>query len=232
MAKVKVPGVYMIRNNNNGKVYIGSSNDIRKRMKQYTWASKSNSEYSEVKRPILKAIRKEGIENFTFSILECGDKFEDKVFRYGVEAAYIATYRSDDPKYGYNGTSGNDHNTLYYDHHRTQKYVERMNRAKPVFSYDIETGGTLLFIGGAKAAGRHFGFSKDVMSHTVKRGSMLKDKYYIIPALHKEREAIIDSLRTKKLSGSHPNSKAVRAFNAYKDASDKIAKIAKEFGYD
>lgn len=55
-------GIYKITNTINNKVYIGQSSNIEERWKKHRYA---NDDFT-----IHKAIRKYGIENFTFSILE------------------------------------------------------------------------------------------------------------------------------------------------------------------
>ena len=69
MARNKVPGIYMIRNNINGLIYIGESKDIRTRWSKYKWAVNSTSNYKETKRQLVLDMRKYGIENFEFTIL-------------------------------------------------------------------------------------------------------------------------------------------------------------------
>ena len=60
----KLCGIYKITNLYNNKVYIGQSVDIEERWKQHLRAVE-NPEYS-----IHKAIKKYGIENFSFEIVE------------------------------------------------------------------------------------------------------------------------------------------------------------------
>lgn len=57
-----ITGIYMITNTLNGKRYIGQSRDIYKRWYQHK-SSKSNSLIS-------RAIRKHGVSNFNFEVLE------------------------------------------------------------------------------------------------------------------------------------------------------------------
>lgn len=89
-------GIYLITNKINGKNYIGQSIDIARRWRQHREA------VSYGQTPLYKAIRKYGIENFDFCILEeCSkEELNDK------EIQYIEQYNS----YfcGYNQTRGGD----------------------------------------------------------------------------------------------------------------------------
>lgn len=94
-------GVYCITNKINNKKYIGCSNDIENRWRHHKYESE-NKNYKGYNFPIHKAIRKYGIENFSFEILEeCDNYFEREKY-------YIKFYNSENNNYGYNCTSGGD----------------------------------------------------------------------------------------------------------------------------
>ena len=59
-------GIYKITNNLNQKSYIGQSIDILTRWKQHIYEANHN----RLNNTIYQAIRKYGIDNFTFSVLE------------------------------------------------------------------------------------------------------------------------------------------------------------------
>lgn len=63
------PGIYCITNKINGKIYIGSSANIKSR-----WKSHRSSTGSATKTVIGRAIRKYGASNFHFGVLEFCDK--------------------------------------------------------------------------------------------------------------------------------------------------------------
>lgn len=92
-------GIYKITNNINGKCYIGQSRDIQKR-----WTSHKNvpfnPNYQEYDYPLYKAIRKYGLENFSFEVLEecLIEELNEK------ENFWIDKYNSIDSDYGYNQT--------------------------------------------------------------------------------------------------------------------------------
>ena len=62
---VDVGGIYVFRNKVNGKCYVGQSINIRKRFSQHMNKYRSGKEY-----PLYRALRKYGLENFEFEILE------------------------------------------------------------------------------------------------------------------------------------------------------------------
>jgi GIY-YIG catalytic domain len=62
-------GIYLLINNVNNKIYIGSSSNLPQRMKYYMSLSIKNSFKTDNERPIVKAINKYGLENFSLGIL-------------------------------------------------------------------------------------------------------------------------------------------------------------------
>lgn len=84
MARDKNCGIYKITNKINGKSYIGLSGDI------YVRWSEHRCHYKTIDNVLYRAIRKYGIENFTFEILENCPKYElgEK------EKFYIRKYRT------------------------------------------------------------------------------------------------------------------------------------------
>ena len=233
-----IAGVYLIRNKRNGKIYIGQSKDILKRFRQYEWGATSDRDYSETKHPVTKAIREEGIENFDFTILASGSRFNKMEKRLELEAEYIQLYHSDDPERGYNETCGSE-STFDNFYSRPQQFRERIRRADPVFLYNIETKDALLYLSGAKGVADDFGTSKDIVSHVVNRGLAFQYKYYVIPARKDKRDEVLKK-RLKQLedSAKAPDvSKRVvtRTTNnakRLKKAFAYIDKIAPKYGFD
>ena len=233
-----IAGVYLIRNKRNGKIYIGQSKDILKRFRQYEWGATSDRNYSETKHPVTKAIREEGIENFDFTILASGSRFNKVEKRLELEAEYIQLYHSDDPKRGYNETCGSE-STFDSFYSRPQQFRERIRRADPVFLYDIESGEALLYLSGAKGIADEFGTSKDIVSHTVVQCLAFKYKYYVIPARKDKRDEVLKK-RLKQLedSANTPNvakcvaSRTTNNAKRIKKAFAYIDKIAPKYGFD
>lgn len=96
-----VIGIYKITNKVNGKCYIGQAVDIERRWRKHKSAYK-NPQSPNYDYPLYRAMRKYGIENFTFETLEeCEAKdLNDK------EVFYIAKFNCYED--GYNQTKGGD----------------------------------------------------------------------------------------------------------------------------
>lgn len=109
-------GIYKITNNINGKVYIGLSTNIEKRWNRHKSAA-FNPKDKNYQYPLYQAMRKYGLNNFSFEVIEeCSIcDLNDK------EIYYIAFYDSHNRKNGYNQDSGG----LYVRHGKlTEKMVE------------------------------------------------------------------------------------------------------------
>ena len=102
--KEKICGIYKIENLINCKVYIGQSNNIQQRWYEHKnlFKKKDRKEYNY---PLYKAMRKYGIKNFSFEILE--ECEIEKLNMY--ERRYIFIYNSYtkfNKSNGYNQTIG------------------------------------------------------------------------------------------------------------------------------
>lgn len=99
----KICGIYSITNNINGKAYIGQSKDIITRWKQHC----SRAKNGDVDYLIVLALRKYGVENFTFAIIEeCRPSELNTREMYYIEL--FNTYIGKDGGYGYNMTVGGE----------------------------------------------------------------------------------------------------------------------------
>lgn len=233
MARKKIPGIYMIKNLITGKIYIGESRDIRTRWSKYKWAVNSTSNYKETKRQLILDMRKYGIDNFEFSILDVSKDMHNDILRLSKEAELIVQFKADDPNIGYNISPGFEP-MLYNITPRKQSMPERLNRSKSIFSYDTQTGHCMLYLSGAKGWGMQYGINKDIASHTVKRGSLALNRYYLIYADPELRNKQLEIIKNKKLnSGSTGRAliRATNAFNKYAEAVKIVEQAAYEFGF-
>ena len=100
-------GIYKITNLINGKSYIGQSTNIQKRFNAHRSAA-FNPNNKNYNFPLYKAIRKYGIENFSFEVLEECDisELNDK------EIYYISKYNTHS-KFGYNQDDGGNQASHY-----------------------------------------------------------------------------------------------------------------------
>lgn len=118
-------GIYKITNKVNGKVYIGQSKNIKSRWNSY----KSFVKNPNKKEPILIAMRKYGMENFDFEILEkCNIKDLDKL-----EKKYIKQYNSCRYFKNSNGYNADEGGSL-----KTSKRTGRIGRKVMCITTGIE----------------------------------------------------------------------------------------------
>lgn len=98
-------GIYKFENNITHNIYIGQSVNIERRYKDHLLRAKHNHKGNdEYNTPLHRAIRKYGIENFTFSIIEeCENNKETLNSK---EQYWIKIF--DSFENGYNLTSGGD----------------------------------------------------------------------------------------------------------------------------
>lgn len=89
-------GIYKIVNKINGKIYVGQSVDIERRLKAHKKLSKTKDGH------LYKAIRKYGLDNFEFSVIvECDECMLDE-FEIGI----IQLYDTTNSNKGYNNMTG------------------------------------------------------------------------------------------------------------------------------
>lgn len=101
-----ISGIYKIENKTNGKVYIGKSLNIYNRFRTHKWAlrQKDNAD-GRTNKLLFYAVKKYGIDNFTFDILEqlnITDRPEDRDLLSKRELHFIDLYDSCNSNKGYN----------------------------------------------------------------------------------------------------------------------------------
>ena len=111
-------GIYKIENKINGNVYIGQSCNLQARMAEHKCPGKfDNPNKASYNYPLYRAIRKYGIENFSFTIIEqCELEALDEREKYWIK--YYDSYNN-----GYNATLGGKTGANYEEF--------------PVYKYDI-----------------------------------------------------------------------------------------------
>lgn len=118
-------GIYKIENKINKKCYIGISKDIKRRWNSHKYhATNTNLADRERDYPLYKAMRKYGIENFDFSILE--ELPEETSYETLVEKEKYWIAKFDSYNKGYNQTIGGDiiNNIVHGETHGKHKLTE------------------------------------------------------------------------------------------------------------
>lgn len=130
----KLAGIYIIKNNLNGKCYIGQSIKIRSRIKDHM----RNAKNGKLDLPIYRAINKYGFHNFTIDILESfipdADMTNTDLIKQldQLEIKYIEEYNAYTD--GYNCTKGGDFGVLGLKMTEEQKKKVSENSKKLVAS--------------------------------------------------------------------------------------------------
>jgi group I intron endonuclease len=112
-------GIYKITNSINNKIYIGRSLNIEKRWKQH---KNPSTDYL-----INRAIKKYGIDNFIFEIIE--EIREDNLLS-DREVYWIHFYDSTDPLKGYNISKGGD--AFFEGKHHTEESKLKIKKSMPI----------------------------------------------------------------------------------------------------
>lgn len=93
--------IYMVTNQNNGKIYIGkTSKSIKRRWTNHCFRDKRSK-----KNHFYNAINKYGRESFSIRQIDCTENEQEAN---ELEKLYIGIFQSHIPKYGYNATLGGD----------------------------------------------------------------------------------------------------------------------------
>jgi group I intron endonuclease len=118
-------GIYRISNLKNGKVYIGKSVDVEKRMNTHRY-SMNRGDSNGSNEALVKDCLKHGIESFQFEILhEISQEDYDKLGQ--LEIDEILKHQSMNPDHGYNQfVSPNNHKNVL--ERRNKSAFEKMNK--------------------------------------------------------------------------------------------------------
>jgi group I intron endonuclease len=170
--------LYKIINNINGKFYIGKTNNTIKRWKQHEFSSRNNP-----KLLIHKAIKKYGIDNFNFIILN--EFNNDKE----VCEEEIIQIKLSDKNMIYNiALGGNGGNTMSIDKIKSQysisedrydEFLSLFNEKKTQLEISkIMNVGKNSVIGCAKRLGLSFKERRNIVKDVAKKGSQKQKKSY------------------------------------------------------
>lgn len=149
----KLAGIYIIKNNVNGKCYIGQSVKLRSRLKDHM----RNAKNGKLDLPIYRAINKYGFHNFTVDILESFipdpniSNLELIQILDKLEIEYIEKYNAYTE--GYNCTKGGDFGVLGLKMTEEQKKKvsedskkQAVKTYKPIYLYSVKEKSTIYAI--------------------------------------------------------------------------------------
>jgi group I intron endonuclease len=129
---MKICGVYAIKNKINGKLYIGSSNNIRKRFYNHKNLLINNKHYN-IK--LQRAWNKNGENNFEFYILE--ETSTNEIELREAEQKHLDLNNSYSPKSGYNISKKAD---CPYGNEKSGEFLKIFNKTKrkPIIQYNLD----------------------------------------------------------------------------------------------
>lgn len=197
-----ISGIYKIENLLNHQIYIGQSKDIpnRKRSHRSNWNNPNCKDYNMV---IYQAIRKYGIDNFSFEIIEeCPEEKLNEREQYWI--AYYDSYYN-----GYNCTLGGDENHIHL--------------GKAVELYDLQ-GNYVTTYPNITEAAKHIGVSRNTI-YGILYGNRLSTKGYqfklidssvkILPYKNRQGGKI-------KVYQKDDNDNIINIFDSIKDAATAL----------
>ena len=162
-------GIYIIKNITNNKVYIGQSKNIKNRLTTHKrlWKKKTSKLYD--------AIYKEGIDNFTFEILEELNDSDDLLTR---EKYWKDEYNSVENGYNaYNGLETNDN--LWNFAKKSKRKSDIKRELTPVREKNKE-------------------YKKEMLSYNLElKEYYIKHKKYRLAKLHNEIDLVVPKKPTK-----------------------------------
>lgn len=198
-------GVYCIKNKSNSKVYIGSSNNIRKRLRKH-FGTLRNCKHDN--KYLQNSFNKYGEQGFEIIILASPVEYENLLL---TEQKFLDEHKSYDRNYGYNLSTMADRTILTEEgkqklrlHNLGKKYSKEVNQKKghkgklnPFYGkkHNSKTKGKMVLNRGLKFSpfvcietGEIFNFFIDAATKTNSRmasiSKCLKKEMYVSNGLH------------------------------------------------
>ncbi|MCE9677451.1 GIY-YIG nuclease family protein [Paraclostridium bifermentans] len=125
------PGIYKIINTLNGKVYIGSTQNIRIRRNNHFTNLRYNRHHNI---HLQNAYNKYGLENFEFIVLEYVDSIDYLLEK---ETSWIKKLKSNDNKYGYNSRVYTETNRGFKHSKETKDRISKAKKGIKLSTYTI-----------------------------------------------------------------------------------------------
>lgn len=143
--------IYKIVNNVNNKIYIGKTENVDP-IKRFNEHKKDYKKRSNEKRPLYNAMKKYGIDNFSFEIIEETDNTSDREI-YWINK--LRTYIGFKDCVGYNATLGGD----------GKKYLTYSDDT--IISYHINYGGYKI-----NNTAKHFNIDRQTVKNICQRNNV------------------------------------------------------------
>jgi hypothetical protein len=193
----KICCVYKIINTINGKIYIGQTVDLRRRVNGYLHVDRKVCN----RRPIIKDINKYGDENFILDIIaECSIEDLNKI-----ERENINLYDTTNPDKGYNCLKGNG-DALLHDIQKSMKLKsiahtglkETANTKRKKSNHIIAIGEDHIIIADSgKLFGDYIGKGKDYIKNCLRQPSTVNG-YFLYYDDYEKRLAIKIKMLSKR----------------------------------
>lgn len=125
--KFKCPGIYVIKNSINGKVYVGKSKNCYSRLHQHIYDIKTENRNYNENPHLLNAVKKYGIDNFECYLVEKIDSNIENIEEIlsEKELNWMKELNSLDPEIGYNLRFDSD-GKCYCSEETSKKISERL----------------------------------------------------------------------------------------------------------
>lgn len=128
-------GIYAIRNKVDGKMYIGKSSNVEKRIKDHIRMLKAaERNEKQTNRFLWNAVKLHGIDNFEFIFLESFEVIDDTGLA-DCEIKWMDYYNSCNRNYGYN--LRRDSSTKTEVHLETRLLISELNRGEIIPTLEI-----------------------------------------------------------------------------------------------
>lgn len=177
--------IYIIMNLINKKIYVGKCKNLFDRANNYIWHV-TNPDYHDF-RPIIKALKNYGLENFVMFPIEACD---NKLIAGERELFYIKSFNATDRTIGYNESTTLDIRSCRDGQGGHEHSIDtKIKKGKPVLCINPDTKIAFIAVG-MKIFADYMGTSKDLIKNCARKPCKYKG-YYIIYLNDLDRDAIL-----------------------------------------
>lgn len=172
--KNPIAAIYMLTNIENGKIYIGETNDILSRISSHRCTPRRKKKY--INTPIEKAIAKRGFDSFSWTVLlsqQDDNGIVDTTYRRKMEEEFISKYDATNPTIGYNILSCSNNWTIGNHTPHPIETSSRLKVSKPILEYNIETHAVMMYTNATSCTKIHGYSDKSMITQCVKKGQTL-----------------------------------------------------------